>query len=103
MADQPKPKPGPRATRAGLPSAKLAVALQYDSATDSAPKVVAKGKGRTADQILALAKKSGVPVRQDANLVQVLSRLKLDQEIPPEVYRAVAAILAFLHRVNRPT
>ena len=65
-------------------------------------KVVAKGKGRTAEQILELAKKNAVPVRQDANLVQVLSRLKLDQEIPPEVYRAVAAILAFLNRVNRP-
>jgi flagellar biosynthesis protein len=64
--------------------------------------VVAKGKGRTAEQILALAQKNAVPVRQDANLVQVLSRLNLDQEIPPEVYRAVAAILAFLHRVNRP-
>jgi flagellar biosynthesis protein len=89
---------------ADRPQQKRAVALRYDPAQgDAAPKVVAKGRGRTADQILALARKSGVPVRQDANLVQVLSRLNLDQEIPPEVYRAVAAILAFLHRVNRPT
>lgn len=85
------------------PSQKRAVALRYDPATDAAPKVIATGKGRTAEQILALAQKNQVPVRQDANLVQVLSRLKLDQEIPPEVYRAVAAILAFLNRVNRPT
>lgn len=84
------------------PQQKRAVALRYDATRDGAPKVVAKGKGRTADMILALAKKNGVPVRQDPNLVQVLSRLKIDQEIPPEVYRAVAAILAFLHRVNRP-
>jgi flagellar biosynthesis protein len=88
---------------ADKPQQKRAVALRYDPALDSAPKVVARGKGRTADQILALAQKNNVPVRQDANLVQVLSRLKLDQEIPPEVYRAVAAILAFLHRVNRPS
>lgn len=88
MADNPQPK--------------RAVALRYDPQQDSAPKVVAKGKGRLADQILALAQKNAVPVRQDPTLVQVLSRLKLDQEIPPEVYRAVAAILAFLHRVNRP-
>jgi flagellar biosynthesis protein len=87
---------------ADKPQPKRAVALRYDTASDSAPKVVAKGKGRTADQILALAQKNNVPVRQDANLVQVLSRLNLDQEIPPEVYRAVAAILAFLYRVNRP-
>ncbi len=85
------------------PQQKRAVALRYDPALgDTAPKVVAKGKGRIADQILQLAQKNGVPVRQDANLVQVLSRLNLDQDIPPEVYRAVAAILAFLHRVNRP-
>ncbi len=88
MADKPQPK--------------RAVALRYDAVNDAAPKVVAKGKGYTAEAILALAKKNGVPVRQDPNLVQVLSRLKIDQEIPPEVYRAVAAILAFLHRVNRP-
>lgn len=84
------------------PSQKRAVALAYDPKAAGAPKLVAKGKGRTADQILKLAEQNGVPVRRDPNLVQVLSRLNLDQEIPPEVYRAVAAILAFLNRVNRP-
>lgn len=83
------------------PKQKRAVALRYDPTRDKAPKVVAKGKGRMADQILALARKNDVPVREDPTLVSVLSRLKVDQEIPPEVYRAVAAILAFLQRVNR--
>ncbi len=83
-------------------SQKRAVALRYDPGRDAAPKVVAKGKGRIAEQILELAKKNAVPVREDANLVRVLSRLNLDQEIPPEVYQAVAAILAFLYKVNRP-
>lgn len=87
---------------ADQPQQKRAVALRYDPSSDGAPKVIAKGRGRTAQQILDLAQKNAVPVRQDANLVQVLSRLNLDQEIPPEVYRAVAAILAFLNRVNRP-
>lgn len=88
---------------ADRPQQKRVVALRYDPLRgDNAPKVVAKGKGRTADQILELARKNSVPVRQDANLVQVLSRLNLDQEIPPEVYQAVAMILAFLHKVNRP-
>lgn len=81
---------------------KKVVALRYDRASDSAPKVVAKGKGLVAEQILSLAKKNDVPVREDVNLVRVLSGLKLNQEIPPELYQAVAAILAFLHRVNRP-
>lgn len=85
------------------PNQKRAVALRYDPARDKAPKVVAKGKGRIAEQILALARKNAVPVREDPTLVQVLSRLKVDQEIPPEVYRAVALILAFLNRVNRPS
>ena len=89
---------------ADRPQQKRAVALRYDpDRGDAAPKVVAKGRGRLADQILDAAKKNAVPVRQDANLVQVLSRLNLDQEIPPEVYQAVAAILAFLYKVNRPT
>jgi flagellar biosynthesis protein len=88
---------------ADRPQQKRAVALRYDpDRGDAAPKVVAKGRGRLADQILEAAKKNAVPVRQDANLVQVLSRLNLDQEIPPEVYQAVAAILAFLYKVNRP-
>ena len=83
------------------PKQKRAVALRYDPATDKAPKLVAKGKGHLADQILALARKNYVPIREDPNLVQVLSRLNIDQEIPPQVYRAVAAILTFLYRVNR--
>lgn len=80
---------------------KRAVALRYDPARDKAPRLVAKGKGIVAEQILAVARKNYIPVREDPNLVQVLSRLTLDQEIPPEVYRAVAAILSFLYRVNR--
>jgi flagellar biosynthesis protein len=83
------------------PTPRRAVALRYDPARDKAPKLVAKGKGPIADQILALARKNYIPIRQDPNLVQVLSQLNLDQEIPPQVYRAVAAILTFLYRVNR--
>lgn len=81
---------------------KRAVALRYDPARDTAPRVVAKGKGPTAEQILKVARQNGVPVRDDPTLMAVLSRLNVDQEIPPEVYRAVAAVLAFLYRVNAP-
>ena len=83
------------------PTQKRAVALRYNSPKDKAPRLIAKGKGRTAEQILELARKNGVPVREDPNLVQVLSRLNLDQEIPPELYQAVAVILAFLYRANQ--
>ncbi len=82
------------------PNQQRAVALRYDPAEDAAPKVVAKGRGRLAQQILEAARDHAVPIRQDPNLVRVLGRLNLDQEIPPELYQAVAVILAFLHRVN---
>lgn len=86
---------------AEAPKQKRAVALRYDPERDKAPKLVAKGKGVLADQILALARKNYVPIRQDPNLVQILSRLNVDREIPPQLYRAIASIIAFLYRVNR--
>lgn len=84
------------------PGPRRAVALKYDPKGGGAPTVVAKGKGALAERIISLAKKGNVPVREDVNLVRVLSRLNVDQEIPPELYQAVAAILAFLYRMNRP-
>jgi flagellar biosynthesis protein len=80
---------------------KRAVALRYDAGQNAAPVVVAKGNGVQADAILAVARRNGVPVREDRLLVSVLSQLKVDQEIPPQLYGAVAAILAFLQRTGR--
>lgn len=76
---------------------KKAVALKY-TAERSAPTVVAKGKGHVADSILQKARESGVPVQEDASLVEVLSKLDLDQEIPPELYQLVAEVLSFIYR-----
>ncbi|MBX9699676.1 MAG: EscU/YscU/HrcU family type III secretion system export apparatus switch protein [Acetobacteraceae bacterium] len=80
-----------------------AVALRYSPDQDGAPVVVAKGKGAIADKIIELAAAHGVAVREDKALVTVLSKLDLDREIPPQLYAAVAAILAFLYRTNRPS
>lgn len=77
-----------------------AVALRYQPRNDRAPRVVAAGRGYLADKILEIAKRHGIAVRQDRNLLQVLSRLDLNQEIPPEVYKAVAEILAFVYRLS---
>jgi len=77
-----------------------AVALRYQPGEDEAPRVTAKGRGVVAEKIIELARQHGVPIRQDRNLVQVLSRLDLEQEIPPSVYRAVAEILAFVYRLS---
>ena len=62
--------------------------------------MVAKGQGVIAERILELARAHDVPIREDRNLVQVLSLLDLDEQIPPHAYRAVAEILAFLYRIN---
>ena len=77
-----------------------AVALKYKADKDAAPRVVAKGRDFIAEKIIETASAHGVPVYEDKNLVQVLEALDLDTEIPPELYRAVAEVLAFIYRLN---
>lgn len=77
-----------------------AIALRYEPKKDHAPKLVGKGKGHLAEKILELARQHNIPIRQDKNLVQILSRLELNQEIPADVYKAVAEILAFVYRLS---
>ncbi len=79
---------------------KKAVALRYDREQDEAPKVIAKGQGLVAENILELAKKHGIPIKDDPDLVEVLASLELDQEIPAEIYVAVAELLAFVYSAN---
>jgi flagellar biosynthesis protein len=76
------------------------VALRYAPKRDAAPKLVAKGRGFLADKLLELARLHNIPIRHDRNLVQILSRLDLEEEIPTEVYQAVAEILAFIYRLS---
>lgn len=80
---------------------KKVAALKYKPKEDSAPKVVAKGSGWLAEKILDVAKQHGVPLKQDSQLVEVLSQIDLDREIPPELYKAVAEILAFVYRMTK--
>lgn len=77
---------------------KKAVALKYVPGESEAPVVVAKGRGHVADAILEKAKESGVAIQEDAALVEVLSKLDLDQQIPPELYHLVAEILSYVYR-----
>ncbi len=80
---------------------KKAVALKYDRDKDNAPKVVAKGKGYIAEKIIQTARENNVPLYEDKNLSQVLEALDLDTEIPHELYRAVAEVLAFIYKLNK--
>lgn len=91
-----------REPQPGEPSA---VAVRYDGAPRTgeacAPRVVAKGAGWVAGRILELARQHGVPVREDPDLVAMLSACDIDDEVEPEMYAAVAEVLAWLYRCNR--
>ncbi|MCW2237386.1 EscU/YscU/HrcU family type III secretion system export apparatus switch protein [Azospirillum canadense] len=82
------------------PRRPVAVALKYEPGAQSLPRIVATGKGHVADQILELAFANGVKVREDADLVQILSAVDIDSEIPIEAIAAVAEILAYVYRAN---
>ena len=77
-----------------------ATALKYNSQTDSAPVVKAKGMGIIADRIIEIAKENNVPTKEDPDLVELLMQIDVDKEIPPELYKVVAEILAFVYRLN---
>ncbi len=79
---------------------KQAVALKYDADKDTAPRVVAKGKGHTAEHILEAAQKSSVPVYQNKTLVNMLMALDIDREIPPELYKAIAEVMAYVYKMD---
>ena len=80
---------------------KRAVALKYDMEQDRAPRVVAKGKGHVAQNILAAAQKNAVPVYQNKTLVNMLMALDIDREIPPELYKAIAEVMAYVYRLDK--
>lgn len=76
-----------------------AVALAYQTG-DAAPRVVAKGKGLIAEEIIARAKEHGVHVHQSSELVALLMQVDLDRDIPPALYRVVAELLAWLYHIE---
>ena len=78
-----------------------AVALKYIREEDDSPKVVARGRGEIAERIIELARRHGVPVHRDTDLADVLVRLSLGDLIPPDLYKAVAEVLAYLYRMDR--
>jgi flagellar biosynthesis protein len=82
---------------------KKAIALRYNTDTDKAPKVVAKGRGYIANKIIEIAKQHGIPIKEDESLVEVLSKLDMYEEIPIELYKAVAEILVFVYKLRNKT
>ena len=79
---------------------KEAVALQYDREKSSAPKVTAKGKGKTAQKIIELAQLNEIPIKKDEDLLEMLSKVELDKEVPAEMYKAVAEVFSFIYKMT---
>ncbi len=77
-----------------------AVALRYDKSSTSVPKVVAAGRGDLAEQIIAAAQEAGIDIVEDPDLMEVLARIPLNDDIPEELFQAIAEILAFVYRIN---
>ncbi|WP_180994246.1 FlhB-like flagellar biosynthesis protein [Bacillus sp. Marseille-P3661] len=80
---------------------KEAVALSYDSSSDIAPKVIAKGKGIVAENILEKAKQHDIPIQEDPSLVELLSQLEINETIPEQLYQVVAEIFAFIYKIDQ--
>jgi len=80
---------------------KEAVALRYNSYYDDAPAVLAKGKGIIAENILEKAIKSEIPIQEDPSLVELLGKLNINENIPEELYQAVAEVFVFIYKTDQ--
>lgn len=79
---------------------KTAVAVAYEPG-EAAPKILATGKGAVAEKIIETAKENNVPLYKDNKLADTLSRLKIGDQIPPELYEVVAEILVFVDDMDK--
>ncbi len=79
---------------------KKAVALKYDKQKDRAPKVKAKGKGEVAKRIIKIAEEYNLPIKKDEDLVELLSKVELDKDIPQNLYKAVAEVFSFVYKMT---
>jgi flagellar biosynthesis protein len=77
-----------------------AIAILYNENESAAPKVVAGGQGLIAEKIIATAREAGIHIQEDANLVELLSKVPIGEEIPVELYQTVAEVLAFVYQMN---
>lgn len=80
---------------------KAAVALRFDRGRMKAPQVAAKGRGLVAERLIAIAREAGVPVVEDALLVEALDPFDVGREVPPELYQVVAEILVSVYQADR--
>ena len=80
---------------------KKAAALRYQPDIDQTPTMIGAGSGKIAEQILEMAREHNIPIHKDSDLVEILSKLQLGDEIPPATYVVVAEILSFIYKMNQ--
>ena len=78
-----------------------AVSLQYKKGKNAAPKVTAKGQGWMADRIIIMAQENNIPIREDKDLLHLLSEIDVGQEVPESLYKVVAELLAWVYQLNQ--
>lgn len=80
---------------------KKAAALRYDTTKESAPRVVAKGEGQVAENIIKIAQLHNLPIKKDEDLIELLSKVELDKEVPQALYKAVAELFSFIYKISK--
>jgi len=78
-----------------------AAALRYDKTKENAPRLVAKGEGTVAQNIIKIAELNDLPIRKDEDLIELLSKVELDKEVPDVLYKAVAEVFSFVYKVTK--
>jgi len=80
---------------------KKAAALRYDTKKENAPRVIAKGEGVSAQNIIKIAQLHNLPIKKDEDLIELLSKVELDKEVPEALYKAVAEVFSFIYKMTK--
>ena len=80
---------------------KKAAALRYNKSQDNAPTVVASGERYIASNIIKVAKENNIPIKKDEDMVELLSKIDLNKEIPADMYKAVAEVFSFIYNITK--
>lgn len=99
--DEGDEKPEEGEEKKKLPDRRSAIALRYDVEKDKAPLILATGRGPVADEIIRIAEENKIPLYENRELSELLSKLELDTEIPSELYVLVAEVLFFVYKLDR--
>ena len=78
-----------------------AIALRYDNQKEKAPRVIAKGEGKSAQTIIKIAQENNLPIKKDEDLVELLSKVELDKEVPEALYTAIVEVFSFIYKVSK--